>query len=77
MLRPRGGSSATARLTARGTERGARERAFWCDQVVAEPLMVPFSVVVHHELVEHVPEAPFPEENEAVPSEGPGFFGPR
>jgi anti-sigma-K factor RskA len=36
----------------------ARER-FWRDQVVAESLMVPLSMVVGQELVEDADEAPF------------------
>src|SRR5438094_2856256 len=43
----------------------ARER-FWRDQVVPEPLMIPLSMVVGHELVEDTDQAPFPEENQAV-----------
>jgi hypothetical protein len=49
------------------TNVGARERArFWCDQGVAEPLMIPLPVVVRHELVEHSDQAPFLEENQAI-----------
>jgi len=41
--------------------RAIARRGFWRDlEFVAEPLMVPLSMVVSHELVEDADEAPFP-----------------
>jgi hypothetical protein len=36
------------------------------NQIVAKALMVPFRMVVRHELVEHVQQTPFAEEDKAV-----------
>src|ERR671919_2644020 len=44
------------------TERTGRRR----NQVVAEALMVPLRMVVRHEFLEHVQQAPFAEENQVV-----------
>src|SRR5438034_4237826 len=38
----------------------------WCDQLVAEPLMVPLPMVVRHELVDGAEQPTFPEEDQAV-----------
>jgi len=49
------------------THVGAPERAdLWCDQLVAEPLMVPLPMVVRHELVDGAEQPTFPEEDQAV-----------
>jgi hypothetical protein len=42
----------TVAATNSGTTTGATT---WCNQIVAQALMIPFLMVVHHELLEHVP----------------------
>jgi len=49
------------------TNPGATNRAMSrCNQIVARAQMVPFRMVVHHELFEHVQQTPFAEEDKAV-----------
>src|SRR2546425_8653100 len=51
------------------THVGAPERAdLWCDQLVAEPLMVPLPMVVRHELVDGAEQPTFPEAARRRPS---------
>jgi hypothetical protein len=48
------------------TNPGATDRARSRNQIVAEALVMPLVVVVHHELFEHAQEASLAEEDQAV-----------